>query len=227
MKQIRSKTQFVQIIGLVFLVAFWSGCKPKAKPYEPADGKNTVGLKEGKIEPKEVKGGNYPAVTPDLKRPLNQETPPKVPAGPKRGDIKPTNNLYKIRELKPGPEGSGDSQAPLFFGTLTDLDAATPSAHIDVPEPSVAANGQTIMTSGNYWMSLSKDGGASFTTVNPTTIFPQDYGGFCCDQVLTYVPQFDLFVWLLQYDSSGGTNAIRIAVQNTQGVRDSNGTAWT
>jgi hypothetical protein len=227
MKQPRSKTNIVLIVGLMFMAASWGGCKPKAAPTDATNDRNTVRLKEGKIEPKEAKGGRYPEERLDPKRPLNEETPPKIPSGPKRGDIKPTNNPYKIRELKPGPEGSGDSQAPLFFGTLTDLDGSTPIAHSILPEPSVAANGQTIMTTGNDWMSLSEDGGATFTTVHPSTIFPQDYGGYCCDQVLNYVPQYDLFVWLLQYRASGATNAIRIAVQNTQGVRDSNGTSWT
>lgn len=63
----------------------------------------------------------------------------------------------------------------------------------------MAENGQTVMTTGNFWMALSEDGGQNFASVNPTTIFPEDYGGFCCDQVLQYVPRYDLFVWLLQY----------------------------
>jgi len=42
------------------------------------------------------------------------------------------------------------------------------------------------------------------------------------------VPKYDLFVWLLQYGKdAAGVNAIRIAVQTTQNVRNSNGTAWT
>ena len=228
MKKLTSKTILLLGFILFFVVVLLSRCKPKPTPTEPKNG-DTVQLKEVIIEPKQVRDGKYPAVKPDLNRPLNEkDTPVLVPDGPKRGDLKPTSKVYKIRELKPGPGGSGDSQAPLFFRTLTNLDGATPSAHNTNPEPSVAENGQTIMTTGNFWMSLSKDGGATFTTVNPTTIFPEDYGGFCCDQVLVYVPEYDLFVWLLQYGSNAaGRNAIRIAIQNTAGVRSSNGTSWT
>jgi hypothetical protein len=186
-------------------------------------------LKTGEVQPKRVEGRKYPAAKPDLNERFNEESKPYiVPKGPDRGKMEPENKEYKPRELKPkDPAGSGDSQAPLFFREYEELSDATPSAHNFNPEPSVAENGQTVMTTGNFWMSLSEDGGQTFTTVNPTTIFPQDYGGFCCDQVLTYVPRQDLFVWLLQYRSAAGRNAIRIAVQTTAGVRSSNGTAWT
>jgi hypothetical protein len=229
MKKLKSAIILTLSIGLVILVTFWSGCDPNRRLAGTGGGKDTLGLKTGIIQPKEVKGGKYPEVKPDPNRKLNEEdVPVKVPDGPKRGKMQPENKLYKVRELKPGdPNGSGDVQAPLFFRTYDEIEDATPRAHDEVPEPSVAENGQTIMTTGNNWMSLSEDGGASFTSVNPTTIFPEDYGGFCCDQVLQYIPQHDLFVWLLQYGRSGGVNAIRIAVQNTEGVRSSNGTAWT
>jgi uncharacterized repeat protein (TIGR01451 family) len=186
-------------------------------------------LKNGQVEPKRVEGGGFPPVPPDFDRFLNEEDEPFiVPIGPPRGNMTPQNNKYEARFLKPkDPAGSGDPQAPLFFREYDEIDDATPSAHTLFPEPSVAENGQTVMTTGNFWMSLSLDGGQNFTSVNPTTIFPQDYGGFCCDQVLTYVPRYDLFVWLLQYSSSAGRNAIRIAVQSTSAVRSSNGTSWT
>lgn len=185
-------------------------------------------LGAGRVDPKRVEGGGYPPFPPSTNRLNVARVPFIVPTGPERGDLRPANNKYDARLLDPSdPQGSGDPQAPLFFRDYNELTNATASAHTLNPEPSVAENGTTVMTTGNFWMSLSEDGGATFTTVNPTTIFPQDYGGFCCDQVLTYVPHFDLFVWLLQYQSSGGRNAIRIAVQNTQGVRNSDGTAWT
>ena len=99
-------------------------------------------------------------------------------------------------------------------------------------EVSVAENGQTIMMTGNTWMAFSENAGGTFTYINPTTLFPQDDGGLCCDQVVLYVPKHDLFVWLMQYRSTTGSdgtndNRIRIAVQSSEGVRSSNGTAWT
>jgi hypothetical protein len=218
------KKTIVLSLGLMLLVAFDIGCKKTVPPDTTVRTvTDTVQLKRAQVQPKRVEGGKLPAVKPDLKRPLNEvDTPYIVPKGPERGKMIPKNPEFKIKEYK------DSSQAPLHFKDFNEIKGATPTTHLYNPEPSVAVNGQTVMTTGNFWMSLSLDGGSTFTTVSPTTIFPEDYGGFCCDQVLVYVPQSDLFVWLLQYMKNGsGTNAIRIAVQSTQGVRNSNGTAWT
>ncbi len=213
----------------LFLVSFYfTSCAPGRFPNPETTlptGQDSTELRRASVEPKRVNEGNYPAVPADLNRRHNDEPPIIVPDGPKRGRPRPANKEYRVREQKPDPDG--DSQAPLFFRDFEQLDGSSALAHTTLPEPSVAENGATIMTTGNNWMSLSEDGGATFTTVNPTTIFPEDYGGFCCDQVVQYVPRQDMFVWLLQYWDAAGVNAIRIAVQTTEGVRSSNGTAWT
>jgi len=182
-----------------------------------------VDVKTGEAKPNKVEGGKYRPVKPNLTEKFNDEKLVVVPKGPDRGKMRPEN-----KEITPKPAPKQQStQEPVIFHTNTPIKDATPSAHMFNPEPSVAENGKIVMTTGNFWMSLSKDGGATFNSVNPTTIFPQDYGGFCCDQVVTYVPRQDLFVWLLQYRTSAGKNAIRIAVQKTSVVSSSNGTAWT
>lgn len=230
MKKFRPIAISAQWVGLLILVIVFTECRPKKPPVDPPVGQDTTILSTGTSNALQVEGGKYPPVKPDLYRKLNEEEKPFiVPTGPENGKLEPINKEFKIRELKPDdPNGSGDSQAPLFFRAYDEIDDATASAHRTNPEPSVAENGQTIMTTGNFWMSLSTDGGLSFTSLNPTTVFPEDYGGFCCDQIVLYIPQHDLFVWLLQYGSNAaGVNAIRIAVQNTTGVRNSNGTSWT
>lgn len=225
MKTRCEKFSIIGSITLLLVVMFiLSGCNPKQKRPGLND-KNSAELKTGHVSPKIVKGGKYPFVKPDLKRLLNEEEKPYiVPNGPDVGRLKPENKLFKIKKNP----GGGGTQQSVDFSSYNELKDATPIAHLTCPEPSVAENGQTIMTTGNFWMSLSKDGGNTYTTVSPTTIFPEDYGGFCCDQVLQYIPRYDLFVWLLQYSGdANGVNAIRIAVQNTQEVRNSNGTSWT
>jgi len=210
------------LLGLFAIVLILTNCDPgKTDPVDPCDDpcEYSEPLKRGTVDPKIAKGGDYPAFEPVYDT-LNKETKPYyVPIGPIRGTLSPDNPEYKVEK------GGGASQAVSFEEYDEIGDAINVSAVL--PEPSVAENGQTVMTTGNTWMSLSLDGGQTFTSVNPTTIFPNDYGGLCCDQVLQYVPEYDLFVWLLQYWTSGGQNAIRIAVQDTQGVRNSNGTSWT
>ena len=68
----------------------------------------------------------------------------------------------------------------------------------------------------------NRNGGpGSFTPLNPTTIFPADVVGFCCDQIVQYDPTHNLFIWLLQ------GNGMRLAVATPTEMINSNGTAWT
>ena len=200
-------------ISLIMLVA----CEPTIKQ------KNTEDLKIGKIDPKRVEGGKYPASEFDPERPLNEvDTPYIVPDGPKVGEMQPLNPKFDLKVLKAFDPNSG-TQDPLYYNEYDELDGTTATTHRTFPEPSVGENGQMVMTTGNTWMALSDDGGQSFNTINPTTIFPEDWGGLCCDQVVQYIPRYDLFVWLLQYSEDiNGENAIRIAAQTSDLVKSSN-----
>jgi len=143
--------------------------------------------------------------------------------------IEPKNPEILITAI--GEEGDDWPSQAIDFNDYAEVDDVLPRIG-NLGEVSVAENGETIIMTGNTWMALSEDAGGTFTYLNPTTIFPQDDGGLCCDQVVLYVPQYDLFVWLLQYipmTAPDGTsdNRIRVAVQSTDGVRSSNGRTWT
>ena len=75
---------------------------------------------------------------------------------------------------------------------------------------------------------LSGRRSAHWKRFNPTTIFPETLGdGFCCDQVVTYVPQVDRLVLVLQYDKdAGGQGVFRIAAASSQQVAN-DPTVWT
>jgi hypothetical protein len=183
------KNQLKYLLGLVVIVLFLSNCDPKNTPPDPTPDEPceySEPLRKGKVEAKFVEGGEYPPFTPSHDS-LNVETKPYyVPNGPIRGNLAPNNLEYKVEK-----QDGGASQAVSFEEYDEIGDAINVSSVL--PEPSVAENGQTVMTTGNTWMSLSLDGGQTFSSVNPTTIFPNDYGGLCCDQVLQYVPEFDMF----------------------------------
>src|SRR5579862_5306912 len=222
------KKAVIIVLCFAVLLSIWYWYSHERTPNEGSSSVDT--LRTGHVQPKQVKGGKFPEVKHDLKRPLNEvDTPHVVPTRPSNGNMQPNNPSFKIKERKPDSSGhEGDSQTPLNFNGYDEIGNATPSAHLYNPEPSVAVDSLLVMTTGNFWMSLSKDGGQNFTTVNPSTVFPEDFGGFCCDQVVQYIPRWDLFVWLLQYGSNAtGVNAIRIAVQTAKEVRNSNGTSWT
>jgi hypothetical protein len=92
-----------------------------------------------------------------------------------------------------------------------------------ITEPTGAVNaGGVVFAAGNWFAAYSTNSGVSFNQLNPTTIFPNDAIGFCCDQVIQYVPSIDRFIWLLQ-----GTNGYRLASASPATVASSGGTAWT
>jgi hypothetical protein len=91
-----------------------------------------------------------------------------------------------------------------------------------VAEPSGSSNAEgVIFATANWVAAVSTDGGSNFTQLDPTTVFPNDAVGFCCDQIVQYVPSIDRFIWLLQ------GNGYRLATASPQDIIDSGGTAWT
>lgn len=94
-------------------------------------------------------------------------------------------------------------------------------------EPSVAAAGRLVMYAFNWSAGYSRDGGQTFTEMDPHTTFPSDNGGFCCDQVVTFDPESRTFIWVLQYNGSGGENVIRVAYANVPRLSKFGAKAWS
>jgi hypothetical protein len=86
---------------------------------------------------------------------------------------------------------------------------------------STANNSYVVIETGNWYAAVSADGGRNFKYIDPLTAFPADYGGFCCNQVVLYVPSRDMFIWEMEYSPSateGG--ALRIAVSRGTDILD-------
>jgi hypothetical protein len=107
------------------------------------------------------------------------------------------------------------------------------------PDPSAAGAGglsNVVLATGNLYVKYSTDGGKTFTTIsNLSTVFgDQPDGGYCCDQVVHYVPSIDRIVWLIQTlqvkDASGnvtGHNSLRVAWARPADISTNFYTAWT
>jgi len=88
----------------------------------------------------------------------------------------------------------------------------------NVGEPSVSVNGDVVFFTGNWYASISTDGGNTFKFIDPNAMAqPDDPPGvtFCCDQVVNYIPSIDTFVWLMQYGPRTGNNIQRLALAKT------------
>ena len=82
-----------------------------------------------------------------------------------------------------------------------------------VAEPSVAKNGLYGARPTTGVRPYLRTGEAPSSPVDPKKALPNDYGGFCCDQLALYDPSRNLWIWVLQYKpDQAGNNAIRLAV---------------
>jgi hypothetical protein len=102
---------------------------------------------------------------------------------------------------------------------------------------------------GNTWDALSTDSGRTWTRFDPSNVLPDQGLSFCCDQLVSYSPSYNLFVWVSQYwcnktclvsdngnpphnvcRNDGVFNRIRIAVATPEDLRahaSDPGAAWT
>lgn len=127
--------------------------------------------------------------------------------------------------VPPREPGSQDPPPILFEANESmDLPPGTSAGKVGpIAEPSGASNGRDVVFATANWLAAySTNGGGSYTALDPTKIFPPDAVGFCCDQVVQYVPRIDRFVWILQ-----GANGYRLASASPDDVILSSGTAWT
>jgi hypothetical protein len=179
-------------------------------------------LKTGSIEPNFVSGGGFP---------------PQPPQPPDLSDVDISRWTVPTGPFVPAvqtPTGTAVQRAPIGDpGEVTFItnNGQGLNANTCCAEPSGASGGGVVFTTANSFAAYSTDGGATFTQLNPTTIFPNNAdGGFCCDQIVQYVPSIDRFIWLMQFwrgAGGSGSNRMRIASASPADIITSHGTAWT
>jgi hypothetical protein len=96
-------------------------------------------------------------------------------------------------------------------------------------EPATAAFGNVVVYTDNTQVAFSVNGGSSFTSFSPGSLYSDDpEGGPCCDQDVIYIPKIGEFAWLLQYwPGPTGANLDRLAVFPPSAVTSSGLAYWT
>jgi hypothetical protein len=175
----------------------------------------------------------------------NEDRGRRVPLGPKHGNLKPASKPSTVRRASrrrftSGTGGATRASASVSFTKNTDFKAQARFSG-SPPDMSGADGKGVVFATGNTFGVLSTDSGSTFTTIDPTTIFPSGPSkdssgafldkGLCCDQVIQYVPKINRFIWLMQFCGSGssclqGLNKIRIAAASTSSVRGG-WSSWT
>ena len=97
------------------------------------------------------------------------------------------------------------------------------------PEPNEASDGgASFVYTTNTYVGFSVNGGASFKSFTPGSLYSDDPdGGPCCDQIVQYAPQINRFIWLMQYNAnSAGYDRYRLAVFPPSSVTANGLTSW-
>ncbi|MBI4897433.1 MAG: PKD domain-containing protein [Actinobacteria bacterium] len=139
------------------------------------------------------------------------------------------------------------------FNIFRNADVGVPPRQASPQEPTtaIAPSSGVAWYTGNSSVALSTDNGRSWNMFNPSNVLPDQGLAFCCDQLVSYSPTYNLFVWVSQYwcdrsclISNGATpprmvcrpqsdavyNRVRIAVARPEDLRtnaSNPGAAWT
>jgi hypothetical protein len=135
---------------------------------------------------------------------------PALPPGPGSPDVVPASQFSNIRLTYLGTAGT--------YGAY--------GATSVVGSPSAAGNGYVVFQTGNWFASLSTDGGKNFRYIDPRTAFTNTYGGFCCNQWVVYDPSRDLFLWALLYAHDASQGDFKLAAATTAQVARGEWMVW-
>jgi len=148
--------------------------------------------------------------------PFTPGTPTPVSTGAQMPPNAQTTPRTRLAPQKKAALGSGPGPIVFLENNSVGISGSTTA------EPSGASSADgVVFVSANWSAAYSTDGGNTFTQINPTTVFPDDAVGFCCDQIVQYAPSIDRFIWLIQ------GNGYRLATASPADIRTSGGTAWT
>jgi len=108
----------------------------------------------------------------------------------------------------------------LFLYRNTSLGAAAPNGFKSViNEPTADGYGNVAVQTGNWYIGVSQDGGASFSFLNPFDFMTGVDGGFCCDQVVSYDQSRDLLMGILMSSPSASTQRNTLRLWVARGLR--------
>jgi hypothetical protein len=158
-------------------------------------------------------------LNPELENAALKRGPFRRPPGARGKVIDPANP-----SAVPGPAvaHAASNTVPGAFSENVDVGAQG----INLWETSGAADGNIVFMTGNWDAEFSSNGGATFKEVNPNAMM-QGFGGFCCDQIVQYVPQINRFVWLLQGNTgSTNENVDLLALASPAQLLKSGGQSW-
>lgn len=145
---------------------------------------------------------------PDIQAPpravaqvVQKHTMPAVPIG------RPTWDVPQGPPLMPGQSTAGPTAATVqVYRNAIVRPAGSNWSSVGEPSVSKLDNVNGYLHTGNWYAANSTNGGATWSSINPYTLFGAVDAGFCCDQATIAHQGAAITVWLLQYSFSATTN---------------------
>jgi hypothetical protein len=170
-----------------------------------------------------ILAGPYPGPAPQPEEANPDQTAWVVPIGPRH----PLTHSPAVG-LAAAPAPAVDPPKFQVYNQFIPFVGAQNGVPVEPSGATAATAGNVVVVTSNTGDAFSINGGASWTFLTPggsSGLFPASQGGFCCDQVVHYVPSpIDRFVWLMQYwgpkggGSLVGPNLERIAVASPASI---------
>ena len=180
--------------------------------------------------------GPYPSIPNPPQGNENENLPPTPESTPQTLNPKtPTGASVQDPGITSYP-GTAKGSASVGFVFNTETGGVSGNFPPDASAVSSGSSSNVVLATANVYIKYSKDGGKTFTTISDvSTVFgDQPGGGYCCDQVVHYIPSIDRFVWLIQtkqkLDPKGNVtaaNAERVAWAKPSDIAANFNTAWT
>ena len=143
----------------------------------------------------------------------------------------------ELKEPSPGTparnlnDDPGDPRdTPVVFHAYQPTSDVGPKKNTNAADLSGGASEENVvLITGNWFCDFSVDGGLNYKRVSPPSFFATPLaGGFCCDQIMIFVPGLNRFVWLMQHDTdANGSGAFRLAMATPADIKNDFSTAWT
>ena len=167
-----------------------------------------------------------------LKDELDVETPPgpNISTADSKGSFQPSSPALNITTS----EFSGDDNTTLSRRNQCSGNTVSLSKRFNAifgkvggnpNSPSGSKAGNVVFATANRFAAVSLTGGDFFFRPIDVSVFAGP--GFCCNQVVQYIPKIKRFVWLLEYSPDGHHgNKLRLITFRPQDVDASGPTSW-
>lgn len=207
-------------------------------------------------------GSGFPVVPPPPEEPEqggDLEAEEREGFGLRRGKFKPPKSIGSESGARADRFGVAAASRratariaadPISFFRIADVGVPPRQASPQEMTTAIAPNSGVAWYTGNSSVGLSTDNGRTWSSFNPSNVLPDSGMAFCCDQLVSYSPTYNLFVWVSQYwcttggclrndpsnparmicRNDGAFNRVRIAVARPEDLRanaTNPGAAWT